>query len=87
MHKLLKPFIHMWISLASILAFGFGWVIFAHAEKPAPFIAQQPTAILAEVPTLEPIPSIKELVSNSSQPRQVFRSSTFNTPRLRARGS
>jgi hypothetical protein len=87
MHKVTKSITHVWISLASIGAFLFGWAVFAHAEKPAPIVAQSQPSITVVAPTLDPIPSIDELVSSSSQSTQSFRNPTFSAPRLRARGS
>jgi hypothetical protein len=89
MHKVTKSIMHVWISLASIAAFAFGWAIFAHAEKPAPLVVDQQPSISVEAPTLDPIPSIDELVSSSSssQSTQFFQNPTFSAPRLRARGS
>lgn len=81
-----KSIMHIWISLASITAFVFGWAIFAHAEKPAPLVAQQPPSVIV-VPALEPIPSIDELVRSNAQSMQLFQNPTFSQPRLRARGS
>jgi hypothetical protein len=86
MHKVTKAIIHIWISLASMAAFVFGWAVFAHAEKPAPLVVQQ-TPSVSVVPTLEPIPSIDELVRSSSQSMQFFQNPNFSPPRLRARGS
>jgi hypothetical protein len=89
MHKATKSIMHVWISLASIAVFGFGWAVFAHSAKPAPLAVEQQPSINVVVPTLAPIPSIDELVSSSSssQSTQFFQNPTFSAPRLRARGS
>jgi len=87
MQKITKSIIHVWVSLASMAAFMFGWAIFAHTEKPAPLIVQQPPSMQLEVPSLEPIPSIDELVQSSSQSMQIFQKPASSLPRLRARGS
>jgi hypothetical protein len=87
MSKVTKSIMHVWISLASIAAFVFGWAIFAHADKPAPLVVQQTTSPVLEAPALEPIPSIDELLLSSSRSMQLSQRPASSFPRLRTRGS
>ena len=87
MHKLTKPFLHLWISLVSVLSFGFGWVFLAHSQKPAPLVAPQVQTFTPSTPALEPIPSLDDYLQNSDLPAPVFQNPGVMFPRLRARGS
>ena len=91
MRKLTKTLTHLWISIVSLGAFGFGWAFLAHSEKPAPLTITQPQTSSLSLPALQPIPSLDEYLKNNSQPVQVFRSPASNPavnfPRLRTRGS
>ena len=88
MHKLMRTLTHIWISIVSLGAFGFGWAFLAHSDKPAPLTITQPQTSSISVPALQPIPSFDEyLQTNNSQPVQVFNSPAVTFPRLRTRGS
>jgi len=91
MHKITKPLTHLWISIVSLSAFGFGWAFLAHSEKPAPLAITQSQTSAYSLPALEPIPSLDEYLQNNAQPVQLLRSqsssATVNFPRLRTRGS
>jgi len=52
--KLLKIGIRFWITITSVLSFLIGWVMLAHAPKPAQTSAAW-TNIAAPLPTLEPL--------------------------------
>lgn len=95
MHKLTKPLLHLYLSLASVAAFAIGWVFLAHSPKPAPLLPSQPQSQVQVStfvqPTLEPVPSLNDYLKNgngnvtSSLP--VFQSPSITFPRLRTRGS
>ena len=89
MHKLTKTFLHVWMSLASVGAFAFGWAFLAHSQKPAPLQVPQVQIISRSQPTLEPIPSINDYLNkNGSRQAPVFQNPGVSTfPRLRTRGS
>ncbi len=97
MHKLTIILLRTWITCTSLGAFLFGWVVFAHAPKPAPLgaanlpqpPAQSPADGLAPLPTLAPLPApgqpvarLQPLPSRPAQP-----GGFFSLPRLRTRGS
>jgi hypothetical protein len=86
--KHFKNSLRLWIAASSVVGFFGGWVLLAHAPKPAQ--ASQPApdtqVELAPLPTLGPLPSI------SSQPSTVqqlpsFSQPVFRSPRLRTGGS
>jgi hypothetical protein len=88
MHKLTKTILHLWITLISLLALAFGWVFLAHAQKPAPLIATQVESYTTAQPTLAPVPSLNDLLKNStSSAPPLVQNPTVMFPRLRARGS
>lgn len=87
MRKLIKSFLHLWISMVSIAAFGFGWFFLAHAEKPAPLIAPQVEVTSVSQPSLEPIPSIGDLLTSDAPTTITLQNPSFSFPRLRTRGS
>jgi len=88
MHKLTKSFLHLWVSLVSVLAFGFGWVFLAHAQKPAPLAVPEVEIATPTQPVLEPIPSLEDYLQNSDvPPALVFQNPVITFPRLRTRGS
>ena len=87
MHKLTKTLMHVWLSLASVLGFVFGWAFVAHAQKPAPLIAPEVQTIAYNQPELQPIPTLNDYLSNSAFVAPVFQNPTVSLPRLRTRGS
>jgi hypothetical protein len=90
MDHLVKTLIRFWLATTSILAFLFGWILFAHAEKPAPLTTQPAQASQVVIPTLAPIPSLEQL---QQSPQILLNSSnipsiTANSfPIMRTRGS
>ena len=87
MHKLTKTFLHLWITLFSVGAFIFGWAFVAHAQKPAPLVRPQVQISIPSQPVLEPIPSIDDLVNESTGPAPVIQNPSIVFPRLRTGGS
>lgn len=87
MRKLAKTFLHLWISLVSVMAFATGWFFLAHAEKPAPLVPPQVQVSSSSQTLLEPIPTINDLLNNQSPTAINLQSSNFSFPRLRTRGS
>jgi hypothetical protein len=110
----MKPFklgLRIWIAITSVVSFLAGWAMFSRAGKPAPFPffssgasvsgASDPAAGGASVtalPTLQPIPSLDQLISGSSNSSslsgnlQSFPSiqsapAQSSMPRFRTRGS
>lgn len=81
--KQLKKYLRAMIAAGSILGFASGWVLIAHAGKPAvtfappPSIAPAPSANLAPLPPLDNAPS-------SLQPLPAL-PQTRSMPRLRLR--
>ncbi|NJC94792.1 MAG: hypothetical protein C3F07_18880 [Anaerolineales bacterium] len=82
--KILKFGLRFWITVASVLSFMSGWIMLAHAPKPAQLL--QPAANSAP-PTLEPLPPLSDFEMSddasqspslfSLQPSQRFGSSPF----------
>ena len=87
MQKIIKTAMHLWISIASLGAFGIGWALISHSNKPAPLEITQPQVAAYNIPTLQPVPSLEDLLTDSSQSVQVFQNQSFAMPRLRTRGS
>ena len=87
MHKLTKTFLHLWISLFSVLAFALGWAFLAHAEKPDPLVLPQVQIYTPSNTVLEPIPTIDEYLTNGAGQAPILQNPTFVYPRLRTRGS
>lgn len=99
MKKLTKVLIRMWIAITSVLGLIFGWAALAHSQKPVSFTAQADAASTAsqaqavQSVTLEPIPSLNQLASNSVNSQSSFTVNNsapvtnFVTPRIRTRGS
>jgi hypothetical protein len=101
--KPLKFGLRVWITLTSVLSFLAGWMLFAHAGKPAPLIATQlvpadssnvsnATNTLNPLPTLQPLPSLNDLTTNSATQLQSLPSFQNNPPAsffpsFRSRGS
>ncbi len=80
--KLLKFGLRFWITVTSVVSFVGGWILLAHAPKPA----QLSFGNTSSVPTLEPLPPLSAFDSSTSaqtqplfsvQPRQRFSSNPF----------
>jgi hypothetical protein len=88
--KSLKKFIRIWIAGASLVGFMGGWLLLAHAGKPAPLQSQTPNSVTT-LPTLAPLPSLDS--QSFSSPSFGFQSllapqvSSRGFPRLRTSGS
>jgi len=83
--KIVKKSMRLWITIASVFSFLTGWVLFSHANKPAPLQISQPV-----ISTPASNPSLRSFNSNSgSGGFQFFQQnqSTFSHPRLRTGGS
>ena len=84
--KIFQKSLRVWIATASVAGFFGGWVLLAHAPKPAPVIQSSSPVDLSPVPTLAPIPSLQRQNRNfqqfslAPQTRQVL-------PRFRTGGS
>ncbi len=96
MQKISKTVMHIWITIASLGAFVFSWVLLIHSPKPAPLAAFKPRAAQsapADPSQLQPIPSLNDLLnaaprSGSGLNLQSNTTTTFQSaPRLHSRGS
>jgi hypothetical protein len=94
MQKISKTIMHLWITIVSLGAFIFSWLLLVHSPKPAPLAVLKPLiAQSSSVSTtrLQPIPSLNDLLtSGSSRQVQTFQqnTNTFQSqPRLRTHGS
>ena len=87
----LKNGIRVWIATTSVASFMGGWVLLAHAPKPAPTINQpaisEPTP--TPLPTLPPLPSLNKQSNGvrQLQPLQPAQPSPIFQPRMRTSGS
>ncbi len=71
--KPIKFGLRIWFIITSVISFLAGWVLLAHAGKPAPLFPSNPSSNaanasnqLAPLPTLPPIPSLNDLTTGSS---------------------
>jgi hypothetical protein len=87
MHKIIRSFLRLWISLVSVIAFAVGWFFIAHAQKPAPLIVPQVQFNSPTESLLEPIPTINDLLNNDLSSPITLQNSIDFFPRLRTRGS
>jgi hypothetical protein len=89
--KPVKLLIRIWIGITTLLGFLGGWVLLAHAQKPAPLVQPQPQVLpqLAPLPTLAPLPPIGSSTSINVQPLQAQPAPSFPSfaPSFRTRGS
>jgi hypothetical protein len=95
--KSLKNGIRIWITGASVAGFLGGWVLLAHAPKPAPLQVSTTTTTttgttptLAPLPTLPPLPSINGSSSTTNlQPLPALPQPQvqMSFPSMRTRGS
>ena len=87
MYKLTKTFLHLWLALVSVVAFGFGWAFIAHAQKPAPLVEPQVQAVSPAQPVLEAVPSLDDYLNDEILQSPMIQSSDIQLPRLRTGGS
>ena len=73
--KLFKFGLHLWIMLTSVLSFLMGWVMLAHAPKPAQNVSSQSTFV-TPYPTLAPLPNIS--IGNDQNSGNFFQSSPLS---------
>ncbi len=95
-NNLFKTFLKIWIAFASVIAFLFGWVTFAHSGKPVSASSASLASNGAQsvqiqpLPTLQPLPPLGSTQSQPVQPQQLqpIQPQTFNfIPQMRTRGS
>jgi len=87
MNKFTKTFLHVWLSLVSVLGFALGWVFIAHAQKPAPLDVPQVQISVPAQTVLEPVPSINDFLKGEVSSPIKIQNPSVTFPRLRARGS
>jgi hypothetical protein len=90
--KIYKNILHIWIALASVLAFALGWIGLAHSPKPvqAKSSSTTTTTITTQLQPLPPMPSLSQVQQNSVPQVQDFSSvqtQTFSRPTFRSSGS
>jgi hypothetical protein len=87
--KIFQKSLRVWIATASLAGFFGGWVLLAHAPKPAQINQSIAPADLSPVPTLAPIPSLNGRIRNFQQfsVAPSTRSNNNFIPRLRTGGS
>jgi hypothetical protein len=96
-----RTLMKIWISLVSLIAFLFGWILFGHSAKPATASASSgsnggnnndPSLQLTPLPTLAPLPPVGSSNNGSGvQQVQPLQQPSFNfsfpAPSFRTRGS
>ena len=83
-----KNGLRIWIALSSVAGFLGGWALLAHAPKPTQAAAQAPVQVdEAPLPTLAPIPGLRQGSNSSLQQFQVIPQSNRFGSRLRTGGS
>jgi hypothetical protein len=99
MDQLFRISLRLWLTITSLIAFLFGWVLLAHAQKPAPLVQSQSQAASSStssatvnMPQLAPIPSLQQLQKSPQTitnvaPIAPAPSISFNFPVMRTRGS
>jgi hypothetical protein len=87
MHKLTKTFLRLWISIASVLAFTFGWAFLAHAQKPAPLVIPQVQIFSPKQSILDSVPTLNDYLTKGTRAAPVVQNPSVTFPRLRTRGS
>ena len=89
--KPIKIGLRVWFAITSLLSFLFGWILFSHADKPAPLFSSSSATSQQSVdvlPTLQPIPSLNDLTSSGLQSLPSQSNLTFGSlPRMRLGGS
>jgi hypothetical protein len=96
-----KPFqtlLKVWITVASLAAFLFGWIVLGHSGKPvtsssasaASTTSSEAAVQLAPLPTLAPLAPVGSTTTLQTLPQiqsQAQQPSSSFTPRFRTRGS
>jgi hypothetical protein len=87
--NLLKQGLRFLIATGSVLGFLVGWVLLAHAGKPAPESVPAVDAAPAPLPALPPIPDLGNAPSQFPQLQALpaLPQPLVSLPRLRTRGS
>ena len=95
--KAFQTLLKIWITVASLAAFLFGWIVLGHSGKPVAANTSattlDPAANTASYSTLPTLPPLPTLSNNSSSntlqalPQVQSQPSTSFLPRLRTRGS
>ncbi len=75
--KILKFGLRIWLAIGSLVGFLGGWILLAHAPKPASFLSSSSNSgsgsdvatntLLTPFPTIAPPPSLQDLQSGQSQ--------------------
>jgi hypothetical protein len=83
--KIIKKSMRLWITFASVFSFLFGWMLFSHANKPAPLITSQPAVS-------SPAANQSQQLENNNSSMGGFQffqqgQTNFSRPRLRTGGS
>jgi hypothetical protein len=90
--KRMKNVLRLWMASVSLGGFLGGWVLLAHAPKPASTTSSSSSSpVLAPVPTLTPLPPLSaniggSQVSHAAPAMPSFQTQTF-LPMLRTHGS
>jgi hypothetical protein len=74
--RLFKFGLHLWIALTSVLSFLLGWVMLAHAPKPAQNVSSSASSFVTPLPTLAPLSS--HGFGNNPNNGNFFQSSPFS---------
>ena len=96
--KAFQTLLKAWITIASVAAFLFGWIVLGHSGKPVnantvstTLDTSSTTSSVSALPTLPPLPTLGTSSSNSNTlqalPQIQSQPSTSFLPRLRTRGS
>jgi hypothetical protein len=78
--------LRVWIATTSLAGFLGGWVLLAHAPKPAPLVMAAPASAEASLPPLPTLPALGE-GSVQLQPLPTLPQNLGTFSRLRTRGS
>ena len=84
--KTYKLGMRLWITIAALFSFFGGWILLAHANKPAPLQFSQP-AISAPASTNPTFQSSNPSFSSGGFSFPIQNQPTFNRPMLRTGGS
>jgi hypothetical protein len=83
--KIIKNSMRLWITIASLFSFLAGWVLFAHASKPAPLQFNLP--VQSAPASNQTIRSFNGNIQSGGLPFSVQSQPSFSRPRLRTGGS
>jgi hypothetical protein len=84
--KKIKFGLRIWLAIVSIFSFLAGWILFAHSNKPASILQNQPAQIDPFPAVLPSLPSLNNPFSQLQSRPQVRQAPSF-LPRLRTGGS